>query len=172
MDRLGVLADWRWYYEIIMWPSAPKTLQNFWNKVESSELLKLLCETSEYEEKWIDPLLYQLGQIWMAGPVRGRLELGNEQAGGPSPGVMWLITVLDLILQGLIASGTARRDVKHTEATLQLLKDFFPQDVIASWTSAELRDRIARFGSIPTDQFAEVLYGASVCRKQINEKIV
>jgi len=34
-----VRADWRWFYEVIVWPSAPKTFQTFWEKVESSGLL-------------------------------------------------------------------------------------------------------------------------------------
>ena len=153
-----------------MWPSAPKTFRSFWEKVEFSALLKLLCESAEYENKWKDPLLYHLGQMWMAGPVRGRLELGNEQEVGSSPGAMWSIAVLDLIVQSLIAPGTARRDVKHTEASLLLLKDFFPQDCVASWTPDDLRDRIARFGRIPKDQFMDVLSSASACRKQIDKR--
>ena len=70
-----VRSDWRWFYEVIVWPSAPKTFQTFWEKVESSGLLTLLCETSEYEKKWKDPLIYHLGEMWMAGPV---LRLENE----------------------------------------------------------------------------------------------
>ena len=171
-DLNNVWAYWRWYYEVVMWPAAPKTFRGFWEKVESSTLLKLLCESEEYEDKWKDPLLYHLGQMWMAGPVRGRLEPENEQAVEPSRSVMWSIAVLELIVQGLIASGTARRDVQHAEASLLLLKDFFPQDCVASWTPDDLRDRIAHFGRIPEDQFIDVLSSASACRKQIDEKNV
>ncbi|MEO7862324.1 MAG: hypothetical protein ABIU05_18205 [Nitrospirales bacterium] len=70
-----VLTEWRWWYEVIMWPSAPNTFRAFWGKVESCGLLKLLCEAPEYEKKWKDPLIFHLGEMWMMGPVRGRLHV-------------------------------------------------------------------------------------------------
>jgi len=82
-----MLADWRWFYEVIEWPSAPKTFQTFWGKVESSGLLTLLCETSEYEKKWKDPLIYHLGEMWIAGQVLrlenaiGGIDLDAESGG-------------------------------------------------------------------------------------------
>jgi hypothetical protein len=151
-----------------MWPSEPKTFQAFWGKVESCGLLKLLCETAEYEEKWKDPLLYHLGQLWIAGPVPGRLEPENGQMARSPGGTMWSITVLDLILQGLIATGTAMRNVKHAEVSHQLLQHFFPQDFIANLSLPDFCDRIASVGRIHEDQFLDVLCGASACRTQID----
>lgn len=161
---------WRWYYNTVVWLSEPKTFHAFWGKVESCGLLKLLCETAEYDEKWKDPLMYHLGQMWMAGPVRGRLEPERKQMAGSPGSTMWSITVLDLIIQGLIASGTAMRDVKHAEVSHQLLQHFFPDDMVAHWSLADFCDRVASVGLIQEDQFLDVLCRASACRRQIDEK--
>ena len=80
-DHDDVLTYWRWYCEIKLWPSAPKTFQAFWTKAESCGLLKVFCENQQYETKWKDALVYYLGQMWTIGPVRGRLQLDDANRG-------------------------------------------------------------------------------------------
>ncbi|MEO8048506.1 MAG: hypothetical protein ABI684_14580 [Nitrospirota bacterium] len=159
-----VLTEWRWWYETIMWPSAPKTFRAFWGKVDSCGLLKLLCEAPEYEKKWKDPLIFHLGEMWMMGSVRGRLPLENEQPIEPTADIIRAISMLDFIIQGLINSGTSLRYPKHTDAALLLLQHFFSEDFVGNWTVADLRSRIVL---LDEDYVHDVLTRATACRERI-----
>ena len=167
-----VLARWRNIFELDWWPAAPKTFQRFWEKVASCGLLKVLCETPEYEMKWKHALVYQLGQMWHMGSVRGRLQPEALQTGEPSQNVMWSICVLDLIVQGLIGSRTIPRDPKHSEGSLMLLKHFFPDGAIANWTPTVLRDHVDsylrehRSDTVLMERFTDVLARATTSARR------
>jgi hypothetical protein len=176
MTRQDFFDDWRWYFEAIEWPSAPSTFQAFWGKAESCGLLKLLCEQPDYEDRWKDALLYQLGRIWMAGPVRGRLGPVDERTGKPLPGLLWSMTVLDVIAQALISPRGRSAEVAHADASLLLLKHFFPDSLTKDWTVAEFRQHVDsyldqhRIGESLYQRVIDELCGVSVCREQIDAR--
>lgn len=161
-----LLNDWQWFYRTLLWPSKPETYEAFWTKVESSTLLKLLCDTPNYEDRWKDALMFHLSQMWMAGPVHGRLELGHKD---PSMWVVESISMLDLIVRNLMATTTVRSEIENVETTLLLIKHFFPNDVVAT-NMEELSDKIARLGNVTEEQLVAVVNRAADCRMQINER--
>ncbi|MDA2910426.1 hypothetical protein MYX04_05800 [Nitrospiraceae bacterium AH_259_D15_M11_P09] len=164
-----VLPYWRWYDEVVLWPAEPKTFQAFWEKVDSCGLLKVLCETPEYETKWKHALVYQLGQMWTVGPVRGRLQLELLQTEGPSQNVIWSLCVIELIVQGLISAETMLRYPRHGDVSMLLLQHFFPEDFTATWTPSNLSDRVNaylnehRATPVLLERFLDVVSRATTC---------
>ncbi|MCH8040482.1 MAG: hypothetical protein IH977_09065 [Nitrospinae bacterium] len=144
-DPNEVLPYWRWYYEVVLWPAAPKTFQAFWKKVESCGLLKVHCETLIYGTEWKHALLYHLGEMWSIGSKRGRLEpevLETNKRGRPKQlqAIAWNLGVLDLIVHGLLGpTDLRRRPSKHWKLSVNLLKHFFPEKWEATWNRANLK---------------------------------
>jgi hypothetical protein len=130
-----VLAYWRWYYESVLWPAAPKKFLAFWRLVETSKIFQLICSHQDYDLKWRHALAYHLGEMWFAADHRGKLRKSWDVEQG--------LCVLHLIIAYLLGPTDKKGDhSKRWKVSSAVLKDFFPSESPSSVKRENLRTRV------------------------------
>lgn len=148
-----VLAYWRWFYERIMWPAAPKRFQQFWRSVESCEILQLLCTPGVYDPVWLHALIYHLGEMWQAAKDKPKTQRtgrkGRPQhlrSSEPMEDPLLRLCILDLIVMGLLGStdvkGRPPKHTKHWKVSADLLQYFFPEKYHDTWDRTNLKGSV------------------------------
>ncbi len=156
-----VLGSWRWYFQVVMWPAAPKTFQKFWGLVESCAPLQNLCQPVMYDTKWLHALIHHLGTMWFneqgfrrmirATRTGRRGRPRNVRSAEPvltsSSGLdgdfELCLCVLNIIVMGLIQKPGEQS--KHWRVSADLLKHFLPGKFPSTWDRQNLRARVNKY---------------------------